>query len=207
MPPAREAHAPGPHPRAQHHRPHASRPGAATRSDITAAAIQRSTPARLTGPVLPAAARSGHDTPRASACAGASTAAAEGEQASRSVPSTLSLRTTIGERRGRGLLLGKGAVLAHRLARRSLLSRTTTSSHPAGLCAIATRDCASWRGISRVIACASKEHSRRGRAAACVSVDMHAADRRRDPGALSSTTTSAAAVGRVATTRDSGHRG
>ena len=39
---------------------------------------------------------------------------------------------------------------------RSLLSRTTTSSHDAAPGAIATRDCASWRRIARAIACASK---------------------------------------------------
>jgi hypothetical protein len=38
---------------------------------------------------------------------------------------------------------------------RSLLGRTTTSSRGAGAGAIATRDCASWRGIARAIACAS----------------------------------------------------
>jgi hypothetical protein len=45
----------------------------------------------------------------------------------------------------------------------SLLLWTTTSSHAAGPGAIATRDCASWRGIARVIACASKRKSRCGR--------------------------------------------
>ena len=61
------------------------------------------------------------------------------------------------ERGARLLLLGKAAVLAHRFGVCWLLSWTTTSSRDAGTGAITTRDCASWRGIARATACASKE--------------------------------------------------
>ena len=49
---------------------------------------------------------------------------------------------------------------AARSKRRSLSSWTTTSSRDAGPQAIATRDCASWRGIACAIACASLRQRR-----------------------------------------------
>ena len=64
------------------------------------------------------------------------------------------------ERGGRLLLLGKGAVLAHRVARSLVLSWTTLSSHDAAPGEIAARDCASWRRIARAIACASMRQRR-----------------------------------------------
>jgi len=56
------------------------------------------------------------------------------------------------------LLLGKGVVSAHGSSVRSLLGWTTTSSRGAGPEAIATRDCASWRGIARAFECASTRY-------------------------------------------------
>jgi hypothetical protein len=49
---------------------------------------------------------------------------------------------------------------AARSRRRALSSWTTSSSRGAGPAAIATRDCASWRGIARALACASLRQRR-----------------------------------------------
>jgi hypothetical protein len=59
------------------------------------------------------------------------------------------------ERRGGVLLLGKGAVLAHRLARPLAAELDDDQQSDAGPGAIATSDCGSWRGMVRAIACAS----------------------------------------------------
>src|SRR5215218_460822 len=64
------------------------------------------------------------------------------------------------ERRGEFCFLAKEQFWRTAWRARSLLSWTTTSSRDAGTGAITTRDCASWRGIARATACASKRQRR-----------------------------------------------
>jgi hypothetical protein len=62
--------------------------------------------------------------------------------------------------RGATLLVPSKPAVCHRSIEALLaIELDETSSHDAAPGAIATRDCASWRGKTRAVACASKEHS------------------------------------------------
>src|SRR5215218_5722520 len=112
------------------------------------------------------------------------------------------------ERRGEFCFLAKEQFWRTAWRARSLLSWTTTSSRNAGTGAITTRDCASWRGIARATACASKQQcsttgptSRRAARSRAMRQWMKRAHLAAAVGWWLMSTTSGAAAGRAARRR------